>query len=175
VRRLEDNAEEAEAFLRTHVKMLKRYLIGKGIAADLANETITDTFLVVERKWKQVEILDEPEAWTRRVALRIARKKQHRRRSWEARHEALVEAVSEGEDITLHIANRELLWRALQKLPEKQKMAIVLRYYEQFSVAESAEIMNVSPGTIMSNTFDGLRNLRRLLDEGNAAGKEEDR
>ena len=73
--RLEDNAEAAEAFLRKHVKMLRRYLIGRGIDADLADETITDTFLIVERKWKQVESLDEPEAWLRLVALRIARKK----------------------------------------------------------------------------------------------------
>jgi len=55
VSRQEDNAERAEAFLRKHVMMLKRYLAGRGIAADLVDETITDTFLVVEHDWKKFE------------------------------------------------------------------------------------------------------------------------
>jgi RNA polymerase sigma factor (sigma-70 family) len=169
----EDNAERAEAFLRVYAKMLRRYLTARGIAADLADETVTDTFLVMQHKWKHVETLDNPAAWIRRVAWHIAIKKQQRRHDWESRHSVLTEAVSEGEDSILHIANRDQLRRAIRNLPEKQRMAIILRYYGQFSVAEAAESLGVSPGTIMSNTSDGLRNLRRLLDEGDVLGEEE--
>jgi len=94
--------------------------------------------------------LDDPAAWIRLVALRIARKKQHRLRSREVHHSALAEAASEGEDIAVHIANRDLLLQAIRRLPEKQKWAIVLRFYAQLSVAESAEILNVSQGTSRS-------------------------
>ena len=171
----EENAVKAEAFLRANAVVLKRYLIGHGIAADVADESITDTFLVIVRTWKRVETRDNPEAWTRKIALRIARRKQQRRSSWEARHATLAEAVSGNEDIAARIVNRETLFQAIRNLPEKQRITIYLRYFAEFGVAQIAEILGVSQGTVMSNTSDGLRNLRRQLDEGNVDDKREGR
>ena len=56
-----------------------------------------------------------------------------------------------------------LLRDALALLPPKQRAAVVLRFLADRSIDEVAEILNVSTGTVKSQTHDGLTALRRLL------------
>lgn len=57
---------------------------------------------------------------------------------------------------------RRLLWELVQRLPEQQRRAVVLRYYEDLTESETAAVLGVSVGTIKSNTSRGLRRLRQL-------------
>ena len=57
---------------------------------------------------------------------------------------------------------RKLLWELVQRLPEQQRRAVVLRYYEDLSETETADVLGVSVGTVKSNTSRGLRTLRQL-------------
>jgi RNA polymerase sigma-70 factor (sigma-E family) len=61
------------------------------------------------------------------------------------------------------VESRILLRQALATLPPRQRAAVVLRYLADRSVDEVAEILRVSPGTVKSQTHDGLAALRRLL------------
>jgi RNA polymerase sigma-70 factor (sigma-E family) len=56
--------------------------------------------------------------------------------------------------------DREELWKALQRLSERQRAAIVLRFYEDLSEAQVAEILNARPGTVKSLVSRGLETLR---------------
>lgn len=56
------------------------------------------------------------------------------------------------------------MWRELQRLPPRQRAAVVLRYYEDLSEAQTAEAMRCSVGTVKSQVSDALKRLRVTVD-----------
>jgi RNA polymerase sigma-70 factor (sigma-E family) len=64
---------------------------------------------------------------------------------------------------TSSLEDRELLWRALGRLPERQRIAIVLRFYEDLPEAQVAEILRCRPGTVKSRVSRGLEALRHEM------------
>jgi RNA polymerase sigma factor (sigma-70 family) len=60
--------------------------------------------------------------------------------------------------------------RALAQLPAGQRAVVVLRYWEDLSVTETAQTLGKSEGTIKSQAAKGLATLRRLLQSGDLAG-----
>lgn len=57
-----------------------------------------------------------------------------------------------------------VLVEALARLPLRQRQAVVLRYFDDLSVATVAQIMGSSTGTVKSQTAKGLARLRELID-----------
>ncbi|GAA1016982.1 MULTISPECIES: SigE family RNA polymerase sigma factor [Streptomyces] len=57
-------------------------------------------------------------------------------------------------------ALRDALWRAVMKLPVRQRAMVVLRYYEDLSEAQTAEVLGVSVGTVKSAVSRALGKLR---------------
>ena len=63
-------------------------------------------------------------------------------------------------------AGRDELWRALLTLPDRQRTAIVLRYYEDLSERQTAEIMACPVGTVKSLVSRGMDHLREIVPKG---------
>ena len=63
------------------------------------------------------------------------------------------------------VATRDRLWEALQRLPHRQRAALVLRFYLDLSEADVAERLGCRPGTVKSATARGLAALRADLSE----------
>jgi RNA polymerase sigma factor (sigma-70 family) len=61
------------------------------------------------------------------------------------------------------VVESDLLRRALRDLPPRQRAVVVLRYYVDLSVAETAEAIGCAPGTVKSQTHDALAVLRARL------------
>jgi RNA polymerase sigma-70 factor (sigma-E family) len=61
------------------------------------------------------------------------------------------------------IEDRDVIWRALSKLPPRQRAVIVLRYYEDLSEQDIAEVMAISAGTVKSQSARALRRLAEVL------------
>ena len=57
------------------------------------------------------------------------------------------------------------VWRACLALPEAQRVAVVLRYYEQLEYAEIAALTGVAEGSVRSRVSRGLAALRGALGE----------
>jgi RNA polymerase sigma factor (sigma-70 family) len=55
----------------------------------------------------------------------------------------------------------QVLWAALADLPRQQRATLVLRYYEELSNSEIAEVLGVSAGTVKSNASRALAALRQ--------------
>jgi RNA polymerase sigma-70 factor (sigma-E family) len=64
---------------------------------------------------------------------------------------------------TLAFDDRQRLWQLVLRLPPRQRAAVVLRYYEDLSEAETARVLACTVGTVKSNTSRGLATLRALV------------
>jgi RNA polymerase sigma factor (sigma-70 family) len=80
------------------------------------------------------------------------------------RHEPMIGAPPGDDDFEIAVVDRAVLATALRGLPERQRTAVVLRFYEDLSEAASARVMGCSIGTVKSTTSRGLAALRAVLE-----------
>jgi RNA polymerase sigma factor (sigma-70 family) len=72
-------------------------------------------------------------------------------------------------DVSTQVAEIALLREALATLSPREREAVVIRMQWQLSVAETAEVMQLSAGAVKRYTSDGLRRLRERLESANVA------
>lgn len=121
----------------------------------VAEELAQDALLQLCRKWPAVE---RPRAWLVTVATNLAnswlRRRMAERRAY-GRHGHDAE-YSHDPDSAAVMAVRE----AVAALPGRQRTAVILRYFEHLTVAETAEVMGCAEGTVKANTHRGIASLR---------------
>jgi RNA polymerase sigma-70 factor (ECF subfamily) len=147
-------------------------------AEDVCQEAFTRAFAQIER-------LKEPDrfgSWLHAIAFRLCQDRGRRRRrrielSTDEMAESgidpttLLEEQGEsrdgsGDDPAVLAEVKELsefLRLALQKLPEEQRVALVLREYQGYTAAEIGRLLEVPVPTVRSRIFYGLKSLRRML------------
>jgi RNA polymerase sigma-70 factor (sigma-E family) len=105
----------------------------------------------------------DPEAYLRRIIYHLAADGWRRRGRWRARL-ALLRGNSEEvtPDRSAQVEQRDELVRLLLRLPAGQRAAIVLRYWEDLSDAEAADVLGCSASTVRSSVARGLHRLREL-------------
>ena len=127
-----------------------------------AEDAVADAFVKVYRRWRRGGIVD-PGAYVRRAVVNQVNSR-FRRLALERREAAKRSGDDRGrrspED---DVAEADVLLRALATLPVRQRTAIVLRYYADLSVEETAAVMSISPGTVKSTVSRGMESLRRVL------------
>lgn len=69
------------------------------------------------------------------------------------------------ESIAEETEEKAAIFRAIQKLSDKQRAVIILRYYLELPYAEIAQVLNIPLGTVKSRLDGSLRTLRRLLEK----------
>lgn len=130
-------------------------------AEDLLQTALTKTYLA----WKRLGQIDAVEPYARRVLVNTAtswwRRRWHGERPTEVLPErAAVDRLDEQLD-------RDVLWKHVKALPTRQRAVLVLRFYEDMSEAQTAALLNISPGTVKSQSSRALSTLRqRLAAEG---------
>ena len=62
---------------------------------------------------------------------------------------------------------KDLLKKALSKLPEEQRMVVIMKEYEGLKIREIAEAMNISENTVKSRLYYALGSLKKLLEQWN--------
>jgi RNA polymerase sigma-70 factor (sigma-E family) len=113
------------------------------------------------RQWRRIE--GEPETYLRRALYNMAVDGWRRRRAW-LRKLPLIRADrgGVGADPVDVVDLRDALGRALAQLPPRQRTVLVLRYWEELSQAETAELLGWPEGTVKSAAARGLDRLREL-------------
>lgn len=131
------------------------------MAEDLLQEALTKTYVA----WPKLRDVNNAEAYTRK-AITTTAISWWRRKSWQnekPRGDVPERPYAEHSE---DIAQRDWLWNELQALPPRQRAAIVLRFYEDLTEAQTADAMGVSVGTVKSQVSDGLKKLRARLGPG---------
>jgi len=151
-----------EAFVADASGRLMRtaYLLcgDRGHAEDLVQTALFRT----ARRWRRAR--QQPEAYARRVVVNLAK---DRRRSL-GRRVGEVALAAETVDVTAlghdNLLERDHLLRAVRELPAGQRAVLVLRFFEDLSVAETAAALDCSEGTVKSQTSRALDRIRGVLD-----------
>jgi RNA polymerase sigma factor (sigma-70 family) len=129
----------------------------------VAEELTQETFVRVCRHWERVAEMTSPVAWTYRVAINLATS-QHRRRQAERRAQQRAQSsVTNPERLAAHDAELTValtVRRALADLRPDERTVLVLRFYADLSVAETAGLLGVPEGTVKSRTRRALSRLR---------------
>jgi RNA polymerase sigma-70 factor (ECF subfamily) len=154
-------AEDESAFslfFRSHFEGVTRtvYLIvhDRARAEDIAQ----DAFLQLFRDWPRISGYERPEAWVRRVAIRLAVRGLKRDELWRSVRRLFVpHERTSGADIDVA--------EAITRLPRGQRAAIVLYYYEDRPTAEIASLLGCSEATVRVHLHRGRQRLARLLGE----------
>ncbi|MET9312599.1 SigE family RNA polymerase sigma factor [Kribbella sp. NPDC003505] len=128
----------------------------RGLAEDLVQEALVKTYV----GWRRLRDPNNAEAYTRR-AITTTAIGWWRRKSWRAErpNDDVPDRPAAGDDVTARI----WLWQELLKLPPRQRAALVLRYYEDLTEPQTAEILGCSVGTVKSQVSDALKKLRTRL------------
>lgn len=158
----EDLEEEFREFVaaRSHALLRTAYLLAGDWASaeDLLQTTLTKTYLA----WKRLGGIEAVEAYARRVLVNTATSWWRRRWHGERPTEVLPERPSP--DGTAQHAERDALWRHVRSLPARQRAVLVLRFYEDLSEAQTADLLDISIGTVKSQTARALKTLRKRLE-----------
>jgi RNA polymerase sigma-70 factor (sigma-E family) len=150
------NEADFDAFVVARSPALLRtayLLVGdEGLAEDLLQTALTKSWFA----WKR--ITGEPEAYVRRVLVTTSASWWRRRWTREMPTADLPERRSSVEADGL--VEEQDLWDAIARLPRRQRAVVVLRYLEDRTEAETAQLLGCSVGTVKSQCAKALAKLR---------------
>lgn len=158
--RIDSDADFGELFARhgTGALRLATLLCGD---RQQAEDAVSEAFARVWVVWRTTR-LRNPRAYVRKAVVNEVRNR-HRRRALESREAQRRTADQRGQrthDDT--VADRDHVLGLLDQLPHRQRTAVVLRYYEDLTEADTAALMRCPKGTVKSLTSRGLARLRVL-------------
>lgn len=139
---------------RTEYEPMVQLARGLVDSFERAEEIVQDAFAKVFERWNRLE---EPGGYLRVSVVNGARSELRRREV--GRRLGLprrAETVA---------GERDYLIDALDQLPRKQKMVLVLRFYADMTEKEIADALNIRPGTVKSATSRGLARMRKALEQ----------
>jgi RNA polymerase sigma-70 factor (sigma-E family) len=127
-------------------------------AEDLLQTALTKTYVA----WERIEDHRALDGYVRRALLNTRTSQWRKRKVDEFACEELPEPETGGgaEDPAEQQALHDAMWRAIAKLPDRQRAMVVLRYYEDLSEVQTAEVLGVSVGTVKSAVSRALGKLR---------------
>ncbi|MFJ8586203.1 SigE family RNA polymerase sigma factor [Streptomyces sp. NPDC093595] len=127
-------------------------------AEDLLQTALTKTYVA----WSRIEDHRALDGYVRRALVNTRTSQWRKRKVDEFACEELPEPAGGAAepDPAEQQALRDAMWRAVMRLPDRQRAMVVLRYYEDLSEAQTAEMLGVSVGTVKSAVSRALGKLR---------------
>jgi RNA polymerase sigma-70 factor (sigma-E family) len=128
----------------------------------LAEDLVQEAFVKLVGRFADLRDPGAFEAYLRRTVVNLARmhsRRLRRERAYLDRELQLPPVASTQPDVATHQDMRE----ALLALPERQRAAVVLRFYEDLSELQIADVLKCRPGTVKSLLARGKQGLRRQM------------
>jgi RNA polymerase sigma-70 factor (sigma-E family) len=132
-------------------------------AEDLAQQTL----LKAHGAWSRVARADSPTAYLRRM---LTNTYLSQKRPKASRLEVLTDEPPELGAAPPGPEDRMVLWPHVRSLPPRQRAVVVLRYYEDLSEQQIADVLGCSTGNVKSTAHRALKALRAALDNDGREG-----
>jgi RNA polymerase sigma-70 factor, ECF subfamily len=164
----QEQREFTEFYSASYVRLRKQLFAVTGDLAE-AEDALQEAYARASLHWRRLRAYDAPEAWVRRVALRLAAMTA---RSLRRRAKALLRLGQPPElpDLTPDAVD---LYRALGALPMGQRQVLVLHHLAGLPVAEVAVELGLPVGTVKARLSRGRSALARRLDPTPQLGQEQ--
>jgi RNA polymerase sigma-70 factor (sigma-E family) len=170
--------QEFEDFVRQRSAALLRTAYALTGDRGHAEDMLQTALMRTARRWAAAR--DAPEAYARRVLINLCRDRvrwlQRRPReselsdASESHGAAGTRTRGAPDELAEQVGQRRSVIQALRGLPAGQRQVVVLRFLEDLSVADTAELLGISQGTVKSYTSRALSSLRITLNDIAAAG-----
>lgn len=129
--------------------------------ADDANDMVQETFIQYHVSGKDFNDEEHIKSWLLRV---VINKSKNLTRSFWRRNKLSMEEI--GDNVVFDSGENERLFEEVMKLPEKYRIIIHLFYYEDYSAAQIAQILEMSEAAVKMRLSRGRNMLRDVLKEG---------
>ncbi|MDQ6656642.1 MAG: sigma-70 family RNA polymerase sigma factor [Actinomycetota bacterium] len=150
-----------EVFLSAELPALGRFAAVLTGDRQLAHDVLTDALLVASHRWLQIGAMEYPTAYVRRIVVSTFlsdRRREARRRTQPTADASVLDGI--GPDATSRVVDRDQIHRMLERLPARQRAAVVLRYYLGLDDAAIGIELGATAGavrTLISRALAGLR------------------
>ncbi|MEV4539668.1 SigE family RNA polymerase sigma factor [Asanoa sp. NPDC049518] len=149
------------------LRLLAFRLCGQWSAAD---DLVQECLVALYRHWRKASAADSLDAYVR--AMLVNAFLAERGRAWTRRVRPMAELTEPTTAPPSSAESRIDVLAALMKLSRGQRAVLILRYWEDLSVAQTAEVLGCSTGTVKSQTAHGIGTLRRLLPDYEPKGSD---
>jgi RNA polymerase sigma-70 factor (sigma-E family) len=153
-------ADDFDAYVRTRTPALLRSAYVLTGDQHLAEDLVQSALIRTHRAWRRVRD-GNPDAYTRKVMYHLQVNRWKRRRVPETLGERVPEPRGTADEAA-GVVSRLTVREALDRLAVRQRAVLVLRYFEDLTEAESAELLGVTVGTVKSQTAKALARLRQV-------------
>ncbi|HEY3208936.1 MAG TPA: SigE family RNA polymerase sigma factor [Actinomycetota bacterium] len=126
---------------------------------ELAEDLVQEAFARLVGRLAHLRDVEAFPVYLRQIVVNLSRM-HFRRRSVERAYLRREERNSSNEGVQPDFDLREDLWKAIRNLPERQRTAIVLHFYEDLTEGQASEILGCRPGTYRSLISRGMQTLR---------------
>jgi RNA polymerase sigma-70 factor (sigma-E family) len=136
--------------------------------SNLAEDAVQDALTTACARWNRVSRADDPEAYVKRMVVNAHISWWRRFRKREAPAAEPTRTAPPSADGTAARADAEAIWALCSTLPDKQRAAVVLRFYEELSYAEIAGLLHCAEATARSHVHRALAVLKTTLSKEGA-------
>ena len=147
-------AQRAEEMKGRLYRTALRYLGGEAAALDAVDEAVYRAFLS-HRKLRRPEHFN---TWITRILINVCNNELRRRKREPAMAELPETAAEQFDALPLR--------DAVERLPRELRAVVALRYFSGYTLAETAEALDIPPGTVSTRQRKALALLRLELDDG---------
>lgn len=152
------------ALYREHALGLIRLAVVMLGDRQAAEDVVQDAFAALYRRWHTLSDTSKALGYVRSSVLNGSRTLIRKRARQQAPPVDLAAASSAEAEALLSEEHREVL-EAIRRLPDRQREALVLRFYLDLTEGDIAKSMGISRGTVKSTTSRALAALRRTLED----------
>lgn len=148
-----------------HYNQLVRLAVMLVHDVQTAEEVVQDAFEAMHLAWRRLRDSDKALSYLRQAIVNRSRSVLRHRKVVEMHPPKPAPDEQSAEHAALTLIERSAVTSALRSLPARQREAVVLRYYGDFSEADIAKAMGISRGAVKSHTARAMAALKTILEQ----------
>ncbi|MDT7571238.1 MAG: hypothetical protein QOE05_1412 [Actinomycetota bacterium] len=158
--------ELVEVLFRRHYTELLRLAVVMLGSREAAEDAVQEAFVTLHRNWRSLRNPEAAEAYLRSAVLNRCRSWVRRQVSQRARRPLMLipEQQESPEDTTVGRDQAGSLVRAMRTLARRQREVLACRFVLEMSVAETAQLLEISTGSVKAHTHRGLQALQHRIE-----------